>query len=41
MNVPPYVNQNRIYNVSREKWNYGPYLVEEGVDMLIEQMSKL
>jgi iron complex transport system substrate-binding protein len=37
----PAVKENRIYNVSREKWNYGPYLVEEGVDMLIEQMSKL
>ncbi|MEK8127129.1 hypothetical protein WMW72_04305 [Paenibacillus filicis] len=36
----PAVKNNRIYNVSREKWNSGPYLVEEGVDQLMGQLSK-
>ncbi|MEK0315600.1 helix-turn-helix domain-containing protein [Cohnella sp. 56] len=37
----PAVKNNRIFNVSREKWNYGPYLVDQAVDELIGQMSKL
>lgn len=37
----PAVKNNRIFNVSREKWNYGPYLVDQAVDELIGQMSGL
>lgn len=37
----PAVKNNRIINVSRDKWNYGPYRVEEAVDDLIAQMNKL
>ncbi|GGF67398.1 hypothetical protein GCM10010912_10460 [Paenibacillus albidus] len=37
----PAVKNNRIINVSREKWNYGPYTVEQGVDALIQQVSQL
>ncbi len=37
----PAVKEKRIFNVSREKWNYGPYLVEQGVDELIKQVSEL
>ncbi len=37
----PAIKNNRVYNVSREKWNYGPYLVDEGVDELMEHVSKL
>jgi iron complex transport system substrate-binding protein len=37
----PAVKNNRIINVTREKWNYGPYLVDEAVNELIAQMNKL
>ncbi|MDG0809188.1 ABC transporter substrate-binding protein [Cohnella rhizosphaerae] len=37
----PAVKNNRIINVSRQKWNYGPYRVDEAVDELIAQMNKL
>lgn len=36
----PAVKGNRIINVTRDKWNYGPYLVEEAVDTLIEEVAK-
>jgi iron complex transport system substrate-binding protein len=35
----PAVKNNLIINVSRDKWNYGPYLAEEAVDALIEQVA--
>ncbi|WP_053372883.1 AraC family transcriptional regulator [Paenibacillus sp. FJAT-27812] len=35
----PAVKNNRIINVSRDKWNYGPILAEEAVDALIEQVA--
>jgi iron complex transport system substrate-binding protein len=37
----PAVKNNRVINVSRDKWNNGPYTVDSGVDALIEQVSKL
>ncbi|MFC3798953.1 helix-turn-helix domain-containing protein [Cohnella sp. GCM10012308] len=37
----PAVKNNRMINVSREKWNYGPYRVDEAIDDLIAQMNKL
>lgn len=37
----PAVKNNRIINVSRDKWNYGPYLVDEAVDEFIEKMKQL
>ncbi|MBW7475508.1 helix-turn-helix domain-containing protein [Paenibacillus oenotherae] len=37
----PAVRNNRIINVTRDKWNYGPYVVDEAVDELIEQMKGL
>ncbi|BBI30970.1 ABC transporter substrate-binding protein [Cohnella abietis] len=37
----PAIKNNRVINVSRDKWNYGPYLVDEGVDILIEEVTKL
>lgn len=33
------VKNNRIINVTRDKWNYGPYLVDEAVDAFIEQVG--
>ncbi|CAM4451828.1 ABC-type Fe3+-hydroxamate transport system substrate-binding protein [Paenibacillus endophyticus] len=36
----PAIKENRIINVTRDKWNYGPYLVDEAVDALIEQVAK-
>lgn len=36
----PAVNNDRIINVSRNKWNYGPYLVEEAVDELIKLVNE-
>lgn len=35
----PAVKNNRIINVTRDKWNYGPYLVDQAVDELIEQVN--
>ncbi|GEB34312.1 ABC transporter substrate-binding protein [Brevibacillus parabrevis] len=37
----PAIKNNRIINVSRENWNYGPYLVDKAVDDLISQMKNL
>ncbi|AIW40992.1 helix-turn-helix domain-containing protein [Paenibacillus polymyxa] len=37
----PAVKRNHIINVSRDKWNYGPYLVDEAVDSLIEQIAQI
>lgn len=37
----PAVKNKRIINVSRDMWNYGPYLVDQATDALIEQMNKL
>nr|WP_254223269.1 ABC transporter substrate-binding protein [Brevibacillus parabrevis] len=37
----PAIKNNRIINVSRENWNYGPYLVDKAVDDLIAQMKNL
>ncbi|MFF2483786.1 ABC transporter substrate-binding protein [Paenibacillus sp. NPDC058071] len=37
----PAIKNNRVINVSRENWNYGPYLVDKAVDDLISQMNKL
>lgn len=37
----PAIKNHRIINVSRNYWNYGPYLVDKGLDSLIEQVSKL
>ncbi|MFD0672792.1 hypothetical protein [Cohnella sp. GCM10027633] len=37
----PAVKNNRVINVSRDKWNYGPYLVDEAVDEFIEKMKQL
>lgn len=37
----PAIKNNRIINVSRENWNYGPYLVGKAVDDLISQMKNL
>ncbi|WP_138754556.1 ABC transporter substrate-binding protein [Paenibacillus sinopodophylli] len=37
----PAIKENRIINVTRDKWNYGPYLVDEAVDALIEQVAKV
>jgi iron complex transport system substrate-binding protein len=36
----PAVKNNHIINVTRDKWNYGPYLVDEAVDALIEQVEQ-
>ncbi|MGG4455843.1 AraC family transcriptional regulator [Brevibacillus porteri] len=36
----PAVKNKRIFNVTRDKWNYGPYLVDKAVDELIEQVSR-
>ncbi|WP_139992260.1 ABC transporter substrate-binding protein [Paenibacillus paridis] len=35
----PAVKNNRIINVTRNKWNYGPYLVDEAVDAFIEAVG--
>ncbi|WP_174887638.1 hypothetical protein [Cohnella herbarum] len=35
----PAVKNNRIINVTRDKWNYGPYLVDQAVDELLEQVN--
>ncbi|WP_145408303.1 ABC transporter substrate-binding protein [Paenibacillus xylanexedens] len=37
----PAVKNKRIINVSRDFWNYGPYTVDKGVDVLMEQVSHL
>jgi|GEM_PF-2237608 len=37
----PAIKNNRVLNVTRENWNYGPYLVDKAVDDLISQMNKL
>ncbi|MBY0205823.1 AraC family transcriptional regulator [Paenibacillus cucumis (ex Kampfer et al. 2016)] len=37
----PAIKHNRIINVSRNYWNYGPYLADKGLDSLIEQVKKL
>ncbi|WP_434749955.1 AraC family transcriptional regulator [Paenibacillus amylolyticus] len=37
----PAIKNNRIINVSRNYWNYGPYLADKGLDSLIEQVKKL
>ncbi|WFR65093.1 AraC family transcriptional regulator [Paenibacillus amylolyticus] len=37
----PAIKNHRIINVSRNYWNYGPYLVDKGLDSLVEQVSKL
>ncbi|WP_338554324.1 helix-turn-helix domain-containing protein [Paenibacillus sp. KS-LC4] len=36
----PAIKNNRIINVSRDKWNYGPYLAEQAVDEMIEKVAK-
>ncbi|WP_337100392.1 ABC transporter substrate-binding protein [Paenibacillus sp. YIM B09110] len=36
----PAIKSNHIINVSRDKWNYGPYRVEQGVDELVEQITQ-
>ncbi|WP_366294181.1 AraC family transcriptional regulator [Paenibacillus sp. AN1007] len=37
----PAIKNNRIINVSRNYWNYGPYLADKGLDSLIEQVKNL
>ncbi|THF81648.1 AraC family transcriptional regulator [Cohnella fermenti] len=37
----PAVQHGRIINVTRDKWNYGPYLVDQAVDELIDQMNEI
>lgn len=37
----PAIKNNRIINVSRNYWNYGPYLADKGLDSLIDQVKKL
>ncbi|WP_341280842.1 helix-turn-helix domain-containing protein [Paenibacillus sp. FSL H8-0537] len=37
----PAIKNNRIINVSRDKWNYGPYLAEQAVDEMIEKVAQL
>ncbi|WP_431087650.1 helix-turn-helix domain-containing protein [Paenibacillus sp. 8b26] len=39
--IIPAVKNKHIINVSRDKWNNGPYLVDEAVDSLIEQISQI
>ncbi|MFC8687289.1 hypothetical protein [Brevibacillus porteri] len=36
----PAVKNKRIFNMTRDKWNFGPYLVDKAVDELIEQVSR-
>ncbi|SFK29616.1 hypothetical protein [Brevibacillus centrosporus] len=37
----PAIKNNRVINVTRENWNFCPYLVDKAVDDLISQMNKL
>ncbi|REK75781.1 AraC family transcriptional regulator [Paenibacillus paeoniae] len=37
----PAIQEDRVINVTRDKWNYGPYKVEEAVDELMEHVSRL
>ncbi len=37
----PVVKNNRVINVTRDKWNFGPYKVEEAVDEFIEHVTRL
>nr|WP_183193053.1 ABC transporter substrate-binding protein [Brevibacillus nitrificans] len=37
----PAIKNNHVINVTRENWNFGPYLVDKAVDDLISQMNKL
>jgi len=37
----PVVKENRVINVTRDKWNFGPYKVESAVDELIERVTQL
>ncbi|RXZ78639.1 helix-turn-helix domain-containing protein [Paenibacillaceae bacterium] len=37
----PVVKNNQIINVSRDKWNFGPNLIEGAVDELIEHVLRL
>lgn len=36
----PAVKNNRVLNITRNKWNYGPDLVDEAVDALIAQVEQ-
>ncbi|WP_188888639.1 AraC family transcriptional regulator [Paenibacillus radicis (ex Gao et al. 2016)] len=34
----PAIKNNRVINVTRDKWNYGPYLVDEAVDEFVQKV---